>query len=89
MGIQCRLLAQVETSQEASGSRTVTDETITYTMQTLSQELLETCRQLNGLLKTKDPYHSEIVERMLNKIENEQNKDSDRDLILKALTGVL
>jgi cytochrome c556 len=58
-------------------------------MQTLSQELLETCRQLNGLLKTKDPYHSEIVERMLNKIENEQNKDSDRDLILKALTGVL
>lgn len=58
-------------------------------MDELNTELIDTCRQLNRLLKAKDPYHSGIVERMLNKIENRSDQASDKDILLKALTGVL
>jgi hypothetical protein len=49
-------------------------------MPNILTELLSTCRQLNGLLKTKDPHHSQIVESLLNKVEgavNFTNKDSE------------
>jgi len=58
-------------------------------MDELNTELIDTCRQLNRLLKVKDPYHSEIVERMLNKIEGRTTQPSDKELLLEALTGVL
>ena len=58
-------------------------------MDDLNTELIDTCRQLNRLLKVKDPYHSEIVERMLNKIEGRTTQTSDKELLLEALTGLL
>lgn len=58
-------------------------------MDELNTELIDTCRQLNRLLKDKDPYHSGIVDRMLDKIETRSEKAADKDLLLKALTGVL
>lgn len=46
-------------------------------MQNLLKQLLGTCRDLNGLLKTKDPYHSQVVDRMLNKVEASFDKDGN------------
>ena len=46
-------------------------------MPNIFTELLSTCRQLNGLLKTKDPHHSQIVDSLLNKVEGATDKDSN------------
>lgn len=46
-------------------------------MPNILTELLSTCRQLNGLLKTKDPHHSQVVDRMLNKVEASLDKDGN------------
>jgi len=46
-------------------------------MPNILTELLSTCRQLNGLLKTKDPHHSQIVDSLLNKVDGAMNKDSN------------
>lgn len=52
-------------------------------------QILSTCKQLNRLLKTKDPYHSDLVAQLLTKIENQIPSDNpqgvDKDAILEAL----
>ena len=52
-------------------------------------QILTTCKQLNRLLKSKDPYHSDMVSTLLAKIEKQIPSDSpeglDRDVIIKAL----
>jgi hypothetical protein len=55
-------------------------------MPNILTELLSTCRQLNGLLKTKDPHHSQIVDSLLNKVEGAvTNTDKDSSAIQKLL----
>ena len=52
-------------------------------------QILSTCKQLNRLLKSKDPYHSDMVSTLLAKIEKQIPSDNpqgvDRDVIIKAL----
>lgn len=48
-------------------------------MPNILTELLSTCRQLNGLLKTKDPHHAQIVESLLNKVEGASKKTTNKD----------
>ena len=52
-------------------------------------QILSTCKQLNRLLKTKDPYHADLVETLLDKIDKAIPSDSpkglDKDVIIKAL----
>jgi len=52
-------------------------------------QILSTCKQLNRLLKTKDPYHSDLVAQLLAKIENqipsENPQGVDKDAIVEAL----
>ena len=52
-------------------------------------QILYTCKQLNRLLKSKDPYHSDMVSKLLAKIEKQIPSDNpqgvDRDVIIKAL----
>ena len=52
-------------------------------------QILSTCKQLNRLLAKKDPYHSDMVSKLLANIENRMPSDSpeglDRYVIIKAL----
>ena len=52
-------------------------------------QILSTCKQLNRLLKRKDPYHADLVETLLNKLDKAIPSDSpkglDKDVIIKAL----
>ena len=51
-------------------------------------QILSTCKQLNRLLKSKDPYHSDMVDTLLAKIEKQipaEKQPLDRDVIIKAL----
>lgn len=52
-------------------------------------EILSTCKQLNRLLKTKDPYHADLVETLLAKIDRAIPSDNpqgvDKHDIIEAL----
>lgn len=52
-------------------------------------EILDTCKQLNRLLKAKDPYHADLVSTLLSKIESQlpsnENKGVDKRDIIEAL----
>jgi cytochrome c556 len=52
-------------------------------------EILSTCKQLNRLLKAKDPYHADLVATLLSKIESqipsEKSKGLDKRDIIEAL----
>jgi len=52
-------------------------------------QILSTCKQLNRLLKTKDPYHADLVETLLAKLDKAIPSDNpqgvDKDVIIKAL----
>ena len=52
-------------------------------------QILSTCKQLNRLLKAKDPYHSDLVAQLLAKIESQIPSDNpqgvDTDAIVEAL----
>ena len=52
-------------------------------------EILSTCKQLNRLLKAKDPYHADLVSTLLSKIESQIPSDEKRGLdkrdIIEAL----
>ena len=52
-------------------------------------EILTTCKQLNSLLKAKDPYHADLVATLLSKIESqipsEKSKGLDKRDIIEAL----
>lgn len=52
-------------------------------------QILSTCKQLNRLLKTKDPHHADMVSTLLDKIDKAIPSDSpeglDKDDIVKAL----
>ena len=54
-------------------------------------QILSTCKQLNRLLKTKDPYHADLVETLLNKIDKAIPSDSpkglDKDVIIKSINN--
>lgn len=52
-------------------------------------EILSTCKQLNRLLKAKDPYHSDLVSTLLDKIDKQIPSDNpqgvDKDVMIEAL----
>lgn len=52
-------------------------------------QILSTCKQLNRLLKTKDPYHADMVDALLRKLDKAIPSDNpqgvDKDVILEAL----
>jgi cytochrome c556 len=52
-------------------------------------QILSTCKQLNRLLKAKDPYHADLVETLLAKIDKAIPSDNpqgvDKDAIVEAL----
>lgn len=52
-------------------------------------EILATCKQLNRLLKAKDPYHSDLVSTLLDKIDKQIPSDNpqgvDKDVMIEAL----
>ncbi len=52
-------------------------------------QVLSICKQLNRLLKTKDPYHADLVETLINKLDKAIPSDNpqgvDKDVIIKAL----
>ena len=52
-------------------------------------QILYTCKQLNRLLKRKDPYHADLVENLLSKIEKAMPSDNpngvDRDVIIESI----
>jgi hypothetical protein len=52
-------------------------------------EILSTCKQLNRLLKAKDPYHADLVSTLLDKIDKQIPSDNpqgvDKDVIIEAL----
>jgi len=52
-------------------------------------QILSTCKQLNRLLKAKDPYHADLVATLLSKIESqipsEKSKGLDKHDIIEAL----
>jgi len=54
-------------------------------------QLLTTCKQLNRLLKAKDPYHADLVATLLSKIESqipsEKSKGLDKRDIIEALNS--
>lgn len=54
-------------------------------------EILSTCKQLNRLLKAKDPYHADLVSTLLSKIESQipsdENKGVDKRDIIEALNS--
>jgi hypothetical protein len=54
-------------------------------------EILSTCKQLNRLLKAKDPYHADLVATLLSKIESqipsEKSKGLDKRDIIEALNS--
>lgn len=52
-------------------------------------QILSTCKQLNRLLKAKDPYHADLVATLLDKIEKQIPSDNpqgvDKHVIIEAL----
>ena len=54
-------------------------------------QILTTCKQLNRLLKAKDPYHADLVATLLSKIESqipsEKSKGLDKRDIIEALNS--
>ena len=40
-------------------------------------QILSTCKQLNRLLKSKDPYHADLVDSLLRKIDKAIPSDSE------------
>jgi hypothetical protein len=54
-------------------------------------EILSTCKQLNRLLKAKDPHHADLVATLLSKIESqipsEKSKGLDKRDIIEALNS--
>lgn len=54
-------------------------------------EILSTCKQLNRLLKAKDPYHADLVSTLLSKIESQipsdENDGVDKHDIIEALNS--
>jgi hypothetical protein len=54
-------------------------------------EILSTCKQLNRLLKAKDPHHANLVATLLSKIESqipsEKSKGLDKRDIIEALNS--
>jgi len=54
-------------------------------------EILTTCKQLNRLLKAKDPYHADLVATLLSKIESQipsaKSKGVDKRDIIEALNS--
>lgn len=52
-------------------------------------EILTTCKQLNRLLKAKDPYHASLVEALLSKIEAQMPSEKPRGLDSSDIIEVL
>ena len=55
---------------------------------TMINQILKTCKQLNRLLKRKDPYHADMVDALLRKIElsvPSDNRKVDKDVIIESL----
>ena len=53
-------------------------------------QILKTCKQLNRLLKRKDPYHADMVDALLRKIETSvpsDNRKVDRDVIIESINN--
>ena len=53
-------------------------------------QILKTCKQLNSLLKRKDPYHADMVDALLRKLESSVPSDNhkvDRDVIIESINN--
>jgi len=59
----------------------------------ITEQILSTCKQLNRLLKAKDPYHADLVATLLSKVEDGMNGTTqkqgvDKHVIMEALKNI-